>query len=234
MRKHCFLQRGLPAKVTSMTKQTASLLSRLQGKPQSKSIRVLIIPGLRNSGHGHWQSWLQTQYRDAVRVTQADWDTPDLQGWSSQIDQTLARHAPDTQWIAVAHSFGCLALAHHLSVQKAAPQPRAGGIRAALMVAPADPGKFQLTEQLPHDGLGLNATVVGSENDPWMPLERARLWAERWGAGFHNLGEVGHVNTESGFGPWPLARYKVDQMIRYLQGQRRIERAHPMEFTYGI
>ncbi|TAK94068.1 MAG: alpha/beta hydrolase [Aquabacterium sp.] len=221
-----------------MTSQTTSLLSCFQGKPQSKSIRVLIIPGLRNSGHGHWQSWLQTQYRGAVRVTQANWDTPDLQSWSNQIDHTLARHAPDTQWIAVAHSFGCLALAHYLSAQKALAQARTGdradGICAALMVAPADPVKFQLTEQLPHDGLCLNATVVGSENDPWMPLERARLWADRWGAGFHNLGEAGHVNTESGFGPWPLARYKVDQMIRYLQGQKRLERAHPMEFTYGI
>lgn len=213
-----------------MTSQTTALLSRFQGNP----IRVLIIPGLRDSGHGHWQSWLQTQYRGAARVPQADWDTPDLRQWSSQIARTLARHAPDTQWIAVAHSFGCLALAHHLSVQKTAQQPRTGGIRAALMVAPADPNKFQLTEQLPHDGLGLPATVVGSENDPWMPLERARLWADLWGARFQNLGQAGHVNTESGFGPWPLARYKVDQMIRYLQGQRRIERAHPMEFTYGI
>ncbi|HEX5357116.1 MAG TPA: alpha/beta hydrolase [Aquabacterium sp.] len=196
--------------------------------------RVLIIPGLRNSGHGHWQSWLQTQYRGAARVTQADWDAPDLQRWSRQIDSTLARYAPDTQWIAVAHSFGCLALAHHLARQRTGSQARQDGIRAALMVAPADPGKFQLTDQLPQDGLGVPATLVGSENAPWMPLEHAQLWATRWGAGFQNLGQAGHVNTESGFGPWPLARYKVDQMIRYLQRQKRLERAHPMEFNYGI
>lgn len=213
-----------------MNSQTPSLLSRLQGHP----VRVLIIPGLRSSGPGHWQSWLQTQYRGAVRVNQADWDTPDLNKWSQQIDQTLARFAPDTQWIAVAHSFGTLALAHHLARHRTTHQGQQGGIRAALMVAPADPDKFQLADQLPQDGLGLPATVIGSENDPWMPLERAHQWATQWGAGFQNLGQAGHVNTESGYGPWPLARYKVDQMIRFLQRQKRLERAHPMEFNYGI
>ncbi|RTL33558.1 MAG: alpha/beta hydrolase [Burkholderiales bacterium] len=209
----------------------SSLLSRFQGDP----IRVLIIPGLRNSGHGHWQSWLQTQYRGAKRVEQADWSDPNVQTWSECIDETLARAPAHTQWIAVAHSFGCLALAHHLARHRDARRhTTTGGIQTALMVAPADPIKFGVTDQLPREGLGIPATLIGSENDPWMPLERAHEWASLWGAGFQNLGAVGHINTESGFGPWPLARYKVDQMIRHIQRQRRIERAHPLEFNYGV
>ena len=31
--------------------------------------RVLIIPGLHDSGPTHWQTWLQGQYRDARRQT---------------------------------------------------------------------------------------------------------------------------------------------------------------------
>lgn len=213
-----------------MNSRTSTLLSRFQGDP----IRVLIIPGLRNSGHGHWQSWLQTQYRGAKRVEQANWSHPDVQAWSERIDATLARAPVHTQWIAVAHSFGCLALAHHLARHRGSRARTTGGIRAALMVAPADPIKFGVTAQLPKEGLGIPATLIGSENDPWMPLERAHEWASLWGAGFQNLGEVGHINTESGFGPWPLARYKVDQMIRHIQRQRRIERAHPLEFNYGV
>jgi predicted alpha/beta hydrolase family esterase len=139
----------------------------------------------------------------------------------------------------VAHSFGCLALAHHLHQQRsryphARPGGKQGGIRTALLVAPADPLKFDVVEHLPSEGLGIPGTLIGSENDPWMPLSRAREWARHWGTGFLNLGEVGHINTESGFGPWPLARHKVDQMIRHLQRQRRLERAHPLEFSYGI
>ncbi len=197
-------------------------------------IRVLIIPGLHNSGDAHWQSWLQTQYRGAVRVKQQRWDHPDLLAWSARIDEALAKAPALTQWVAVAHSFGCLALAHHLARRRAQGAAADGGIQAALMVAPADPLKFGVSSVLPHDGLGIPLSLIGSEDDPWMPLARAAHWADAWGAHFQNLGAVGHINTESGFGPWPLARYKVDQMVRHLQRQKRIDRAHPMEFTYAV
>jgi predicted alpha/beta hydrolase family esterase len=195
-------------------------------------IRVLVIPGLHDSGPGHWQTWLQGQYRGAVRVIQKDWHQPELPSWSERITQTLARHDPRTEWVAVAHSFGCLALAHHLHAHRAsATVPR---IKAALMVAPADPDKFSVRPLLPTDGLGLPATLIGSETDPWMSITHARLWSDTWGLHFNNLGDAGHINVESGFGPWPLARYKVDQMIRHLQQQRRLARAHPLEFSYAV
>lgn len=196
-------------------------------------LRVLIIPGLRNSEPTHWQSWLQRQYQGAVRVTQRDWSDPDLDAWAHQISATVERHDPQTEWIAVAHSFGCLALARHLALRSEQAK-RCAGIHAALLVAPADPIKFDVSHRLPTDGLHIPATVMGSENDPWMPLERARTWAQAWGARFHNLGAVGHVNVESGFGPWPLARYQVDQMLRERQRAHRLERAHPMELSYAI
>lgn len=197
-------------------------------------IRVLIIPGLHNSGDAHWQTWLQGQYKGAVRVNQQHWDRPDLDAWSARIGQVIARARPDSQWIAVAHSFGCLALAHYISSSARHQHESRPGIHAALMVAPADPIKFGLDHRLPQSGLGLASTVIGSENDPWMPLQRAQAWADRWGARFQNLGAAGHVNTESGYGPWPLARFKVDEMIRYLQRQHRLERAHPMEFSFAL
>lgn len=193
---------------------------------QRASIRVLVIPGLRNSGEAHWQTWLQRQYAGAVRVNQHNWHEADLSAWADRIDQVVAHASRHTQWIAVAHSFGSLALAQHLAWRAQREQqsasvadaagvgPRHSRIVAALMVAPADPVKFSLTEALPQHNLGLPLSVIGSENDPWMPLERAREWAHRWGGGFINLGAVGHINTESGFGPWPLSRQKVDHLIR--------------------
>lgn len=193
----------------------------------------MVIPGLHDSGPTHWQSWLQTQYRGAVRVKQRHWAEPDLDRWADQIAQTIARASDKTTWVAVAHSFGCLALAHHLARQRPAPGDH-HGIRAALLVAPADPVKFGVNERLSAEGLGIPSTLVGSENDPWMPLGQAEQWASHWGARFQNLGAVGHINVESGFGPWPLARFKVDQMIRDQQRQRRLERAHPMELNYAV
>lgn len=34
---------------------------------------VLVIPGLRGSGPGHWQSWFECEVEGAVRVPQTDW-----------------------------------------------------------------------------------------------------------------------------------------------------------------
>ena len=78
------------------------------------STRLLIVPGLHDSGPAHWQSWLQAQHRDALRVKQRDFSEPDLDRWATRIGHTLSTAGEDTRWIAVAHSFGCLALARHL------------------------------------------------------------------------------------------------------------------------
>lgn len=96
--------------------------------------RLLIVPGLHDSGPAHWQTWLQAGDRHALRVEQRNWSTPDLARWSARIASTLERAGPGP-WVAVAHSFGCLALVHHLA------QRPGTGLAAALLVAPADPDK---------------------------------------------------------------------------------------------
>lgn len=180
-------------------------------KRPANPLHVLIIPGLRGREAAHWQSWLQGQYRDVERVIRPDWTKPDPIAWSEQIALTIKRHDLGTRWIAVAHSFGCVALTHRLtSVRPGGP----GGVVAALMVAPADPVKIQSEDRLPAHPLGIKTTLIGSENDPWMPLDPSRAWAGRWDARLHNLGQAGHINTASGFGPWPLARVMVDGLIR--------------------
>ena len=199
-------------------------------------VRVLIIPGLNDSGPDHWQTWLGTQYRDSRRVQQADWAHPDVAAWSEQIDRTVQNSRPGTIWVAVAHSFGCLALAHHLDKASARGQERSGPggrIHTALLVAPADPVKFNVVHRLPQTTLGIPSLMIGSENDPWMPLERAQSWARIWGGEFLNLGQAGHINAESGHGAWPLARFKVDELIRGQDRQRRLAKMSPLDLHYA-
>ena len=174
--------------------------------------RLLIVPGLHDSGHDHWQTWLQGLHRDSLRVLQSDWAQPDLDRWSASIAHTLARAGPGP-WIAVGHSFGSLALVQHLATSSASP------IVAALLVAPADPQRFGLAERLSPLRLPVISTVVGSETDPWMRADHARHWASRWGSHWINLGDAGHINAAAGFGPLPLARRWV------LAVQQRLARA---------
>jgi predicted alpha/beta hydrolase family esterase len=46
--------------------------------------RLLIVPGLHDSGPAHWQSWLEAQEPGARRVVQRDWQAPDLERWAAR------------------------------------------------------------------------------------------------------------------------------------------------------
>jgi uncharacterized protein len=190
--------------------------------------RLLIVPGLNDSGPAHWQSWLQAQFRDARRVEQRDWSRPDLERWAERIASTLDRERGDGPWVAVAHSFGCLALARHLAQRPDTP------VRAALFVAPAEPDRFGVAESLPRQRLAVTSTVIASDNDPWMSAASSRRWAQRWGSGWLTLGQAGHINAESGFGPLPLARRWVASASARLARERRPQRADFAEWSFAV
>lgn len=197
----------------------------------SLPIRVLVVPGLHGSGPDHWQSWLQGHYRHAVRVEQQDWASPDVDRWAERVAATLRRQRP-ARWVAVAHSFGCLALARYVALQQ--PRGDALPVCAAVLVAPAEPDKFGVSGSLPSSPLPLASALVGSRNDPWMRLERAREWAGYWGSQFIDMGHAGHINPASGFGPWPGGKALVERRIQVLQRERRFELAHPAEWSFAV
>ena len=71
---------------------------------------VLLVPGIGNSGHGHWQSFWQAKHSDVGRVIQRDWDHPVCNEWVAALDKAVVRAAAPP--ILVAHSLGCLTVAH--------------------------------------------------------------------------------------------------------------------------
>ncbi len=200
----------------------------------ASKVRVLIIPGLYGSGPAHWQTWLQSRLPQAVRVEQRDWNAPDLDRWSARIGEVLDE-APDTPHVAVAHSFGCLALAHCLGLRRGQPvrDHARGGVHGALFVAPAEPQRFRLADRLPRQLLGVPATVFASDTDSWMSAQSARHWAALWGAKLINLGDVRHINTESGFGPLPRALHHTKALIHRIESGRRAARADVQEFSFS-
>lgn len=155
---------------------------------------TLIIPGLNSSGSAHWQTWFESQLPDAVRVIQSDWKRANLPEWSSRIRREISRRTGPI--LIAAHSFGVLA-----AVQAA--EDYSHRIAGALLVAPADPDKFGVTDLLPAARLSFPSVVVASTNDRWLSIERAQSLSARWGAMLVHIGDAGHINAESGFGPWP-------------------------------
>ena len=169
---------------------------------RSFDFRVLIAPGLNDSGADHWQTRWQALHPAFERVEQLRWDVPDLEAWSERLDHELRRSTRPA--LIVAHSFGCLATAHRAGISV----PNVAG---ALLVAPADPEKFGVADILRNVALPFPSIVIGSTDDPWMESSRAADWARQWGSQFVNAGAAGHINAESKLGDWP---YGLQQLQR--------------------
>lgn len=194
--------------------------------PRSEPPRLLVVPGLHDSGPGHWQTWLQAQHRDALRVKQRHWAEPDLERWAERVAHSVALGG-GRRFVAVAHSFGCLALAQHLAQQPDTP------IVAALLVAPAEPDSFGLGGRLPPHRLACSTTMVISDTDPWMKPVSAHRWAHRWGSHVVNLGDAGHINVESGHGPLPLASRWVQAVLQRVAREQRPAHADWAEWSFA-
>jgi predicted alpha/beta hydrolase family esterase len=176
--------------------------------------RLLVVPGLRDSGAAHWQTWLQLRHPGSVRVYQRHWSKPDLDAWAARIGETIDAAGPGP-WVAAAHGFGCLALMRHL-------QLRASPVRFAMLVAPDDPARFGVAARLPMGAPLLPSTLFASENDPGMPIAEAREWARRWGSWMVNLGAAGHVDADAGYGPFPEAGALVERVLREMDESPRL------------
>lgn len=163
---------------------------------------VLLVPGIQNSGPAHWQSLWEAQHPGVTRVPQRDWDHPVCDEWVAALDAAV-RAAPQPP-IVVAHSLGCLVVAHWAARHRAA-------VHALLLVAVPDPlgpafppearGFAPLPEALP----GRRIRMVTSHDDPYAPGDHSATLAARWQAEHVDLGARGHLNAQSGLGDWPQA-----------------------------
>ncbi|WP_280190657.1 RBBP9/YdeN family alpha/beta hydrolase [Delftia sp. PS-11] len=169
--------------------------------------RIVIVPGWRNSGPGHWQSLWAEQLPHAERVEQADWIVPHRAPWVAALEaQVLSRPGPV---VIVAHSLGCITAAHM------GPEANAR-VQGALLVAPADPERrAQLADfaPVPYAPLPYRSVLVASSNDPYCPIRRAGAYARAWGSEFVRLQNAGHINIESGFGEWPLGLALLQSLL---------------------
>lgn len=169
--------------------------------------KTLIVPGLDGSPAPHWQHWWATTDPRALMVDLSDPARPSPAVWEAELAAMVLQHPGS---VLVGHSLGAVLIARLLVRW---PQAR---VRAALLVAPAETrGNDRIGHfgPIPERPLAIPATVVGSQDDPWMSLTRARSLARAWGAGFTDLGRAGHINTATGFGPWPLGKALRDDLI---------------------
>jgi len=167
---------------------------------------VLLVPGIHGSGPAHWQSRWEALHPGVQRIAQHDWDRPVCSEWAAGIEHAVRAQAGPV--VLVAHSLGCLALAHWLA--DAAPQALAR-LAAVVMVAVPDPGGPEFPEQasgfapLPARLPPLPLAVWSSNDDPYSPNGFGERMAAAWGAAHRSFGARGHLNADSGLGDWAEA-----------------------------
>lgn len=170
---------------------------------RSESIRYLIVPGWHGSPDDHWQSHWHRTLPNSSRVEQRDWIAPRREDWVAELERSVAASAAPV--ILVAHSLGCVTVAHWAAQ---APLELLGRVRGALLVAPADVERSGCPEPLrnfapaPRQPLPFASQLVGSENDSAASAARAIEMGGDWGSETAILSGAGHINVASGHHRW--------------------------------
>lgn len=177
---------------------------------------VLIVPGLRDHVEQHWQTLLAAQLPQVRTVPAMGRDNLDVASRVAAIEREA--QAIEGPIVIVAHSGGCITLAHWAR-QTTRP------VLGALLATPPDfdrpmpagyPGIDQLDAAgwlpVPRQPLPFRSIVAFSRNDPLGDPVRVVELANDWGSRLVDLGEVGHLNPASGFGPWPRAHQFIEEL----------------------
>lgn len=179
---------------------------------------VLIVPGLRDHVETHWQTWLAAQLPKVHCVPPMGRQDLDCGKRVLAIEAAMA--AIDGPVVLVAHSGGCVMLAHwaHTSAH-------AHRVVGALLATPPDfdqpmPEGYPTLAALqaggwlpvPRKPLPFRSLVATSDNDPLADRARVLALAKDWGSETVDLGAVGHLNPASGYGEWLMARVLIDQL----------------------
>lgn len=170
---------------------------------RNESIRYLIVPGWQGSPDDHWQSHWQRSLPNSARVEQDDWLTPRCEDWVAALDRAVNASADPV--ILIAHSLGCVTVAHWSASASLVSLRK---VRGALLVAPADVERPACSPALrnfapiPKHLLPFPSQVVGSDNDPAASASRALQMARDWGAEAGILAGAGHINVKSGHQRW--------------------------------
>jgi predicted alpha/beta hydrolase family esterase len=181
---------------------------------KASDAEILMIPGPGNDDPDHWLARWQTRLSSARLVSESDWNR---QGPADPAGAALAAiEASRKPVVLVAHSTGVLPA---ILAAQVAGKRIAGG----FFVSPPElDGNSALARKLrklgayPRDPLTFPSMVIASRNDPHGSYDHAGDLANAWGSLLVDAGESGHLNGQSGHGPWPEGTMVFAQFIARL------------------
>lgn len=171
---------------------------------------IIIVHGYEGSGDGHWQRILAADL--AARGVPHAFPQlsnplePERDQWISEL-AALVDTSGDEPITFVAHSLGCWAVDHYLN------ERGADGVKAALLVAPPSPYLlFEAVQSFMPPPMSKEAwkeiasrsVLVAADDDDYASSDEHAEIANALGLEHRIVQGGGHLNTDAGFGPWPL------------------------------
>lgn len=183
---------------------------------KAREADILVLPGLGGGTSEHWYRRWAGRIESAQVIEQDEWWKPEPGPWTGRILETVATTTRPIVFIA--HSLGNVALAH------AAPKLAHMNIAGAFLVAPPDL-ETRLDQvpdardflPVPRDPFPFPSLLVASKTDIYASSEAAADFANIWGSLFVDAGDSGHLNADSGHGPWPEGLMTFTRFIGRLE-----------------
>ena len=165
-------------------------------------VDILIVPGIGNSGPGHWQQRWKERMPTARAVVQDDWDNPDMEAWTSRLLEAVLYATRPV--VLVGHSLGVHAIVHVAS------RLTDTKVKGAFLVAPPD--LDLIAPDYPRSPASSRFPPRRFPSPPLSSDRRMMRCAARsaprtlrstGGLNFTMPVTSGHLNAASGHGPWP-------------------------------
>lgn len=172
--------------------------------------KVLLLHGWGGSNDPHWQSWLAAElakdYGSVSFLKFSDFDFPDKDIWKKEVLKELNDFKPN---VVICHSLANNLWFHICN------EENISRIEKLFLVAPPslkdkiEEVKSFFPVNIPKNLHSKKSFLVCSTNDPYMKLEEAKILQKELDIDMKILKNAGHINAESGFGPWPWILNKL-------------------------
>lgn len=168
-----------------------------------EDVDILMLPGLEGGSSQHWYMlWKSENLLLTSRVEVSDWFNPHRDEYVDAVTAKIAERS-NRPIILIGHSLGTMALV------QGAEAWRNTSVCGVVLIGVPDLSQHDLFEHTksylptPSSPLPFPSVVIASRTDEFCTYDVAARYASAWGSNLEDIGDSGHINPDSGHGPWP-------------------------------
>ncbi|WP_415397145.1 RBBP9/YdeN family alpha/beta hydrolase [Sulfurimonas sp. CS5] len=172
--------------------------------------RVLLVHGWGGSDNPHWQSWLAAEiardYGCVSFLKLSNFEFPHINLWKQELLKELNNFNPT---IIICHSLANILWFHLCNEENIAEVEKLFLVSPPSLNSQIDELKNFFPVAAPKKLYAKEVLLVCSTNDPYMELDEAKSLKKELNVKMEILENAGHINADSGFGPWPWMLNKL-------------------------